>query len=197
MVKLPDGYATHIIDLATNYTVAEFLVGTNPQSAEESFRSILRCWINVIDAPQVIIHDAGKHYVGAEFQKLASSYHIKWEEALIEAHDRISKIERAHRELRRSYTIFKEFFRNQGLSRNDLLKLSIKACNDSAGPDGLVPTLLVFGVYPRVSWNDSPTPIAQERIETIRKAMKNWEPNMQKMLLTLLRMTAMVPNTSI
>ncbi|KAI2634264.1 hypothetical protein GGS26DRAFT_553076 [Hypomontagnella submonticulosa] len=28
--------------------------------------------------------------------------------------------------------------------------MAVKAVNDTAGPDGLVPTLLVFGAYPRL-----------------------------------------------
>lgn len=50
--------------------------------------------------------------------------------------------------------------------------MSIKAFNDSAGPNGLIPTLLVFEVYPHVSWDDSPTSTVQERIETVRRAME-------------------------
>jgi hypothetical protein len=37
------------------------------------------------------------------------------------------------------------------------LQIAIKALNDSAGPDGLVSTLLVFGAYPRVTNQDAPT----------------------------------------
>ena len=35
--------------------------------------------------------------------------------------------------------------------------MAIKAINDTAGPDGLVPTLLVYGAYPRISNLDPPT----------------------------------------
>ena len=50
--------------------------------------------------------------------------------------------------------------------------MAIKAVNDSAGPDGLVPTLLVFGAYPRMT-NDSPlSPFIVQRAEAIRKAIK-------------------------
>lgn len=29
-------------------------------------------------------------------------------------------------------------------------QMAFKAVNDTAGPDGLVPTLFVFGAYPRI-----------------------------------------------
>ena len=36
--------------------------------------------------------------------------------------------------------------------------MAIKAINDTAGLDGLVPTLLVYGAYLRMSKLDSPAP---------------------------------------
>jgi len=50
--------------------------------------------------------------------------------------------------------------------------MAVKAINDSAGPDGLVPTLLVFGAYPRITDNFPPSPSVVQRAEAIRKAMK-------------------------
>ena len=48
--------------------------------------------------------------------------------------------------------------------------MAVKAVNDTAGQDGLVPTLLVFGAYPRMT-PDSPTPTIVERAKSIKKAM--------------------------
>ena len=36
--------------------------------------------------------------------------------------------------------------------------MAIKAINDTAGPDGLVPTLLVYGAYLKISKLDPLTP---------------------------------------
>lgn len=49
--------------------------------------------------------------------------------------------------------------------------MAVKAVNDTAGPDGLVPTLLVYGAYPRMSNLDPPTPSVTDRTTAIRKAM--------------------------
>ena len=49
--------------------------------------------------------------------------------------------------------------------------MAVKAVNDTAGPDGLVPTLLVYGAYPRMSNLDPPTPSITEQAAVIRKAM--------------------------
>ena len=36
--------------------------------------------------------------------------------------------------------------------------MAVKAVNNTAGPNGLVPTLLVYGAYLRISKLDPPTP---------------------------------------
>jgi hypothetical protein len=50
--------------------------------------------------------------------------------------------------------------------------MAVKAINDSAGPDGIVPTLLVFGAYPRLTKDSPPSPSITERAEAINKAIK-------------------------
>ena len=49
--------------------------------------------------------------------------------------------------------------------------MAVKAINDTAGPDGLVPTLLVYGAYLRISNLDPPTPSITEQAAIIRKAI--------------------------
>ena len=49
--------------------------------------------------------------------------------------------------------------------------MAVKAVNDTAGPDGLVPTLLVYGAYLRISNLDPPTPSITERAAVIWKAI--------------------------
>jgi hypothetical protein len=36
--------------------------------------------------------------------------------------------------------------------------MAVKAVNDSAGPDEIMPTLLVFGVYPKITKGSAPSP---------------------------------------
>ena len=49
--------------------------------------------------------------------------------------------------------------------------MAVKAVNNTTSPDGLVPTLLVYGAYLRISNLDPPTPSITERAAIIRKAM--------------------------
>jgi len=50
--------------------------------------------------------------------------------------------------------------------------MAVKAVNDSAGPNSIVPTLLVFGAYPRLTEMDPPSPSITKRAEAIRTATK-------------------------
>jgi len=49
--------------------------------------------------------------------------------------------------------------------------MALKALNDSIGPDGLVPTLLVFGAYPRITAADAPSATVTQRSIALKKAM--------------------------
>ena len=50
--------------------------------------------------------------------------------------------------------------------------MAVKAVNDLVGPDRIIPTLLVFGVYPRLTKIDPLSLSVTKRIEAIRAATK-------------------------
>jgi len=49
--------------------------------------------------------------------------------------------------------------------------MAVKAVNNTASPNGLVPTLLVYGAYLRISNLGPPAPSIIERVAAIRKAI--------------------------
>jgi hypothetical protein len=53
-----------------------------------------------------------------------------------------------------------------------VLQMAIKAVNDTAGLDGLIPTLLVFGAYPRMVELDPPAPTITQQTTAIKRAME-------------------------
>jgi len=71
---------------------------------------------------------------------------IKVKEVPVKAHNSVGKVERYYAPLRRVYKIIS--LELEDASEELTLQMAVKAVNDSAGPDGLVPTLLVFGAYP-------------------------------------------------
>ena len=58
----------------------------------------------------------------------------------------------------------------QHLNEDYALQLAVKAVNDTAGPNGLVPTLVVFGILPRTLVVLIDLPQQKERIEVMRSA---------------------------
>jgi hypothetical protein len=50
--------------------------------------------------------------------------------------------------------------------------MAVKAINDTAGPNGLVLTLLVFGSYPRMTIIDPIYTMIQEQSKAIKNAIK-------------------------
>jgi hypothetical protein len=107
-----------------------------------------------------------------EFKQLASSMSIKVKKVPVEAHNSVGLVERYHALLRRAYKILKEELKDEHIDKEMILQMAVKAVNDSAGPDGIVPTLLVFGSYLRMTEMDAPSPTIVKRAEAIRAATK-------------------------
>jgi len=71
---------------------------------------------------------------------------IKVKEVPIKTYNSVRKIERYHVPLRYVYKIIS--LELKGVSKELILQIAVKAVNDSAGPNGLIPILLVFSAYP-------------------------------------------------
>jgi hypothetical protein len=84
--------------------------------------------------------------------------------------------ERYHDPLRRIYRKLRHDFPN--LSESLAHSLANKAMNDTVGPEGLVPTLLVFGRVPRLSIGDVRVLAGLNRERAVRKAYTITEARM-------------------
>jgi hypothetical protein len=73
--------------------------------------------------------------------------------------------------------------------------MAFKAVNDCSGPGGLVPTLLVFGAFPRMSDEDASAPSIAQRATAIRKAMDEVMKLRAKMQINNALNTRNGPNT--
>ncbi|KAI1003689.1 hypothetical protein K3495_g4514 [Podosphaera aphanis] len=85
----------------------------------------------------------------------------------------IGLVEIYHGPLRRIYNII--ISEIPGTVNHLALQMTFKALNDLVGPDGLVPTLLVFGAYPRMVERNAPSPTVMERTKALRTAMRELE----------------------
>ena len=160
----------HVIDEATRYQAAKWL---HDLSAKHTWETLRYCWMDTyVGPPDHITHDAGKNFVSKEFRQLATSLGVATKSVLVEAHWSIGMVERAHPVLQRAYQIIADELKGETVSKHILLQMAVKAVNDTMGPDGLVPTLLVYGAYPRMSNLDPLTPSMTQRAKAIQRAME-------------------------
>jgi hypothetical protein len=168
IVQIDGRNVVHVVDTATGFQAARFV---SKITAKEVWEAIRLCWIDVYQGPpDQIVHDAGKQFASAEFRQEAKAIGTLVKEVPVEAHQSVGKIERYHATLRRSYEVIRTEF--PGASRESVLQMAVKAVNDTAGPNGLVPTLLVFGAFPRLAEESPPSPSIFKRAAAIRKATK-------------------------
>ncbi|KAL3702992.1 hypothetical protein TMatcc_010179 [Talaromyces marneffei ATCC 18224] len=157
----------HVVDEATRFNAAHWLDNI---SAKATWTALRIMWIDMyLGPPDFIITDAGKNFTSKEFSQNALSMNITVTTVPVEAHWSIGTVERYHAVLRRSYEIMKKEL--PGISAEAALQMAVKAVNNTTGPDGLVPTLLVFGAYPRMTEYDPPSPTTTQRAAAVKKAM--------------------------
>src|SRR3981189_1291086 len=159
-----------VVDSSTSFQAARFLTDMSAKNAWDTLRI---CWIDTYQGPpEYIVHDAGKNFSSTEFRQHARSMAIEVKEVPVEAHNSIGKVERYHLPLRRSYEIIRDELDSEQIDKEINLQMAVKAVNDSAGPDGIVPTLLVFGAYPRITDMDPPSLSIVKRAQAIQAATK-------------------------
>ncbi|EEA24070.1 conserved hypothetical protein [Talaromyces marneffei ATCC 18224] len=157
----------HIVDEATRFNAACWLISISARATWDALRML---WIDTyLGPPDFIVTDAGKNFVSKEFTHLASSLGTITVSVPVEAHWSIGAVERYHAVLRRSYEIISD--EAPELTPEMALQMAVKAVNDTAGPDGYVPTLLVFGAYPRMTDYSPPAPTIAQRAAAVKKAM--------------------------
>ena len=133
----------HVVDEATRFQAARWLRNL---SAKHTWETLRHCWIDTYTGPpDYIFHDAGKNFASREFRQYAAVMATVTKGVPVEAHWSIGIVERAHPLLRRAYKIIAEELKDESISKNLILQMAVKSVNDTAGPDGLIPTLLVFG----------------------------------------------------
>ena len=159
----------HVVDEATRFQAARWLQNI---SSECVWNTLRHCWIDVyLGPPDLLVHDAGTNFTSKKFQQNANSMAISTKCVPVEAAHSIGLVERYHAPLRKAYEVIREELKGDNINKAFVLQMAVKAVNDTAGPDGLVPTLLVFGSYPRMTPYDPPAPTITQRAAAVRKAI--------------------------
>ena len=115
------------------------------------------CWIDIyLRPPDIIIYNTGKNFVSKEFKQYAIILKTAIRSVPIKAHNSVKIVEHYHGLLHHIYYIIIAELLDIG--KDIALQMAFKAINDSAGPNSLIPTLLVFRTYPRIVESDTPNP---------------------------------------
>jgi hypothetical protein len=116
--------------------------------------SLLQYWVcRYVGAPDSIRTEYGSQFVAAEFQTLAAEMNISCSPVPVESAHSMGIGERYHGPVRRIFERLR--IAHPSVDKDLVLDIAVKACNDTIGVDGLVPTLLLYGVYPRVPLKDA------------------------------------------
>ena len=169
----------HIVDEATRFSAARFL---SDVSTKTIWRAILECWGTIYTGlPNRMLVDQGSAF-GKLFISMGAISDVQVERTGIEAHASLGLGERYHQPLRQTYRKIR--VENPTTDPDLALALSVKAMNDTLGPEGLVPSALVFGEFPPVfTRSEVPHPRAtlESRAVVASAARKEMEQQMAKL----------------
>ena len=105
-----------------------------------------------------------------EWESLLQLAGIPFKPSGVESHNAINVGERYHSYLRKLYNKIEAT--NRCMVPDNILSIAVRAMNDTAGTDRLGPTLLIFGVFPRISIIPSELPGQVARLQAMRQARK-------------------------
>ena len=143
-----------LVDKALRFQAGRWLKNI---SAEHVWYQLRLSWINkYLGPPDLVTANAGKQFMAKELKQHAANTGINVKNAPVETHHSISMVERYHGPVRQVYSIITTEMPD--IKPDLALQMSFKAINNSVGPNELVPTLLVFGAYPRMTEQDTPSP---------------------------------------
>lgn len=141
----------HIVDEATRFSAARFLPKV---SSDCIWRVLLECWATIYTGlPNRILTDEGSQF-GEKFIHLAKLSNVEVNRTGVEAHSNLGIGERYHEPLRTTFR--KIMSADPTRNMHTALACAVKAMNDTLGPEGLVPSALVFGEFPHLAPDYSP-----------------------------------------
>lgn len=130
----------HIIDTHTLYQNAEFL---QDKSANAIWEVFLRVWVTLfVGFPNTLRLDHESCFDSELFRANSAEVGMKLQFSGVESHNFIGVGEKYHNPLRRVFMKSSEDFPR--MKKETVLRLALKGCNDTLGPNGLVPTLLLW-----------------------------------------------------
>lgn len=166
LMYLNSAAVLHIFDKDIKLSAAEFLIN---ETTEETWKTFKRIWISVfICFPDVVSSEEGLRFKSQQWKMLLLLAGIKHNPSGVQSHNAIGVGEPYHTFLRHIYR--KIPLKYAKISKDAALALLVKALNDTAGPNILVPTLLCFGVKPVISTTPMHLPSQLDRMKAMNDA---------------------------
>ena len=94
-----------VIDQATKFQAAALLHG---ERGEDLVAALERCWVRHFGAPQKLVSDEGRGWVGDQMEQWTNFNSVEHEVAPGEAHSRLALVERRHSVLRKAIELYLE-----------------------------------------------------------------------------------------
>lgn len=161
----------HVVDTQTHFSSAVFL---HSQSTEAVWHAFLECWATLYTGyPDKMRVDQGSQFTSKRWKELTEMTGIQLCLSGVESHNSIGSGERYHAPLRRIYQKIR--YSEADIQPELALRLAVKAMNDTMNPEGLVPSLLVFGVLPRFPALHTQLPNHEERMRALKVAQMEME----------------------
>nr|AHF58602.1 polyprotein [Chondrus crispus] len=161
----------HVVDHDTHYSAARFLRGESTKDVWETF---LHCWVTMyVGLPDILKADSGSVFTSKRWNEYAENAGVVVEISPVENSNALGAGERYHDPLRRIYLKVKHD--HPGYTKELILSISNKAMNDTCGPEGLVPTILVFGAIPKIAAQPSGQPTQEQRMNLMQTARAEME----------------------
>lgn len=158
----------HTIDKVTLLSAAGFL--TEGETAGAVWNLYLRLWVcPYAGHPEIMRTDQGSQFASAGWKALVHTAGTRLAVSGVEAHNALGVGERYHAYLRGIYRRVR--MENGSLPKEVTLSLAVAAMNQTAGPRGLSPTLLVLGIVPRMPVAPLPLPAQRDRAYALATAL--------------------------
>lgn len=160
----------HAVDAGTTFSSARFLSAENTETIWNTF---LYAWVTMyVGIPEDMLADHGSAFTAKNWEDYCKAAGVNLRFTGTESHNSMGQGETYHSMLRRIYN--KVSMTYPRLPKELRLAYSVKAMNDTAGPNGLVPSPLLFGVHPRMPDTSMTLPTQQKRFEAMELARKEY-----------------------
>jgi len=161
----------HVVDKDALFSAATLLQG---ETVEAVWWAYTRSWVYAYAGhPEAMHTDQGPQFVAAGWRALVHAAGTRHIESGAESHNSLGAGERYHAVLRNIYRRVKRD--HPDVPPEVVLALTVSAMNQTIRPHGLVPTLLVIGLIPRIPVSPLLLPAQLDRMraaDTARNEMR-------------------------